>query len=45
MDFYCCMTRRGERVSRRRRARGTIGTSHKIKREDTMKWYVLCTWF
>jgi large subunit ribosomal protein L11e len=39
MDFYCCMTRRGERVSRRRRMTGKVGSSHRIKREETMKWF------
>ncbi|ROT37206.1 ribosomal protein L5 [Sodiomyces alkalinus F11] len=39
MDFYCCMTRKGERVSTRRRAKASIGSSHKIKRAETMKWF------
>ena len=39
MDFYCCMTRPGERVARRRRCKSTIGASHRITREDTMKWF------
>ncbi|KAG6088212.1 60S ribosomal protein L11 [Claviceps sp. LM218 group G6] len=39
MDFYCCMTRPGERVSRRRRMKNTIGASHRIKRDETVKWF------
>lgn len=39
MDFYCCMTRPGERVVRRRRAKGRIGASHRITRDDTVKWF------
>ena len=39
MDFYCCMTRPGERVSRRRRAKARIGASHRINRDDTVKWF------
>ncbi|KAG9257021.1 60S ribosomal protein L11 [Emericellopsis atlantica] len=39
MDFYCCMTRPGERVTRRRRMKSTIGASHRIKRDETVKWF------
>ncbi|KAH8199913.1 hypothetical protein TruAng_005909 [Truncatella angustata] len=39
MDFYCCMTRPGERVSRRRRCKGKIGAAHKIHRDETVKWF------
>ncbi|KAF4455081.1 60S ribosomal protein L11 [Fusarium austroafricanum] len=39
MDFYCCMTRPGERVTRRRRTKSRIGASHRIKREETVKWF------
>lgn len=39
MDFYCCMTRPGERVVRRRRAKGRIGSSHRINRDDTIRWF------
>ncbi|KAH6854165.1 ribosomal protein L5 domain-containing protein [Chaetomium sp. MPI-CAGE-AT-0009] len=39
MDFYCCMTRPGERVTRRRRAKARIGASHRINRDDTIKWF------
>ncbi|KAF6806194.1 60s ribosomal protein l11 [Colletotrichum musicola] len=39
MDFYCCMTRKGERVATRRRCKARVGTNHKIKREETVKWF------
>ncbi|CAI4216316.1 unnamed protein product [Parascedosporium putredinis] len=39
MDFYCCMTRPGDRVCRRRRIKGRIGASHRINRTETMRWF------
>merc|ERR1712169_121467 len=39
MDFYCCMTRPGERVTRRLRMKSSIGASHRIKRDETVKWF------
>lgn len=39
MDFYTCMTRPGERVTRRRRMKSTIGSSHRIKRDETVRWF------
>jgi len=39
MDFYCCMTRPGERVTRRRRMKSKIGASHRINRDETVKWF------
>ncbi|TDZ12737.1 60S ribosomal protein L11 [Colletotrichum sidae] len=39
MDFYACMTRKGERVATRRRCKSRIGSNHKIKREETVKWF------
>ena len=38
MDFYCCMTRPGERVAKRRRCKTHVGASHKIKRDETVKY-------
>jgi hypothetical protein len=32
-------TRPGERVARRRRCKTSIGASHKIKRDETVKWF------
>ncbi|RMD40476.1 hypothetical protein DV735_g4670, partial [Chaetothyriales sp. CBS 134920] len=39
MDFYCCMTRPGARVARRRRANTSVGRSHQVKKDDTVKWF------
>lgn len=39
MDFYCCMTRPGERVARRRRTKGRIGSGHRINRDETVRWF------
>ncbi|GAB7340631.1 hypothetical protein MBLNU457_7034t1 [Dothideomycetes sp. NU457] len=39
MDFYVCMTRPGERVARRRKANSSVGTSHKVHTQDTIKWF------
>ncbi|EXF83340.1 ribosomal L5P family protein [Colletotrichum scovillei] len=39
MDFYVCMTRKGERVGTRRRCKGRIGSGHRIKRDETVKWF------
>ncbi|OQE16782.1 hypothetical protein PENSTE_c023G08516 [Penicillium steckii] len=39
MDFYCCMTRPGERVAKRRRAKAPIGVNHKINTNETIKWF------
>ncbi|KAK0947484.1 60S ribosomal protein L11 [Friedmanniomyces endolithicus] len=39
MDFYCCMTRPGERVAKRRRCQTRIGASHRIDQQETVKWF------
>merc|ERR1711998_231285 len=40
MDFYVVMKRAGGmRVSQRKRARSTIGFSHKMTADETKKWY------
>jgi len=39
MDFFCCMTRPGERVAKRRRCKTHVGSAHKIKRDETVKWF------
>merc|ERR1711939_618182 len=39
MDFYCCMSRPGERVAKRRRCKTHVGSAHKIKRDETVKWF------
>ncbi|KAL3919305.1 MAG: hypothetical protein SGPRY_005676 [Prymnesium sp.] len=41
MDFYVVMKRSGGmRVSKRRARQGKIGNSHKIKKQETQKWFV-----
>ncbi|MCJ1323811.1 60S ribosomal protein L11 [Thelotrema lepadinum] len=39
MDFYCCMTRKGARVARRRRCKTKIGAGHRINQNETIKWF------
>ncbi|MCJ1270736.1 60S ribosomal protein L11 [Lobaria immixta] len=39
MDFYCCMTRPGERVAKRRRCKTRVGASHRINQTETVKWF------
>jgi len=39
MDFYCCMTRPGARVARRRRCKSRVGNQHKVTNADTVKWF------
>ncbi|KAH0543508.1 60S ribosomal protein L11 [Glutinoglossum americanum] len=39
MDFYCCMTRPGERVAKRRRCKSVVGASHRINQTETIKWF------
>ncbi|KAI9652492.1 MAG: 60S ribosomal protein L11 [Alyxoria varia] len=39
MDFTCCLTRPGERVARRRRCKSRVGHSHKIGKDESIKWF------
>ncbi|XP_071113761.1 large ribosomal subunit protein uL5 [Haliotis cracherodii] len=39
MDFYIVLGRPGFNVAQRRRKRGRVGTSHKIGKEESMKWF------
>ncbi|KAK0516230.1 hypothetical protein JMJ35_000833 [Cladonia borealis] len=39
MDFYCCMTRPGERVAKRRRCKSKVGAGHRINQVETIKWF------
>merc|ERR1712000_227410 len=39
MDFYCCMSRPGARVARRRRAKAKVGRNHQVHKDDTVKWF------
>jgi hypothetical protein len=37
MDFYCCMTRPGERVAKRRRGKSRVGASHRVTKTETVR--------
>ncbi|KAJ6259991.1 60S ribosomal protein L11 [Drechslerella dactyloides] len=39
MDFYCIMSRPGQRVTKRRRCVSRVGHSHRIRQSDTVKWF------
>ncbi|KAI3639153.1 hypothetical protein MIR68_002683 [Amoeboaphelidium protococcarum] len=39
MDFYVVMGRPGTRVTRRKRARSKIGASHRVQKEESIKWF------
>merc|ERR1712157_519214 len=39
MDFFVCLTRPGARVARRKVRKSRIGHSHKITKEDAIKWF------
>ena len=39
MDFYVVLDRAGRSVSKRRRAPGKIGPSHRVDREESVKWF------
>ena len=39
MDFFVVLNRPGYCVSKRRQKRGTIGNSHRINKEESVKWF------
>lgn len=39
MDFYVCLERPGYRVGRRKARQSSIGSTHKITRDDAIKWF------
>lgn len=39
MDFYVVLGRAGSRVAKRKRARGRVGHSHRVEREEAVKWF------
>jgi large subunit ribosomal protein L11e len=39
LDFYVVMGRPGFRVAHRKRARSKLGVTHRISKEETIKWY------
>lgn len=39
MDFYVVLSRPGNRVSKRRRATGRVGISHRVTKEESINWF------
>ena len=39
MDFYIVLNRPGNRVAYRKRKKGRIGFSHRVTKEEAMKWF------
>lgn len=39
MDFYVVLGRRGERVAYRKRKAARVGHSHRVTRDESMKWF------
>merc|ERR1719242_1364961 len=39
MDFFVQLARPGGRVQKKKRCKGRVGVSHKLKKEDGMKWF------
>lgn len=39
MDFYVVLTRPGKRVAKRRRAIGTVGIHHRVRKDDAVNWF------
>jgi len=39
MDFFVVLSRPGFRVSRKKRRPGRVGNTHKINKEEAMKWF------
>lgn len=44
MDFYVVMGRRGYRVADRKRKKSRIGFSHRVTKDETMKWFQQKVW-
>lgn len=38
MDFYVVLERPGYRVGRRRAAKTSVGTQHRVTKDDAIKW-------
>lgn len=39
MDFYVVLGRAGHRVAKRRHARGRVGHTHRVGKEEAVKWF------
>lgn len=40
MDFYVVMGRPGARVAKRKHAKGRVGATHRVRKEDSQAWCV-----
>ncbi|PAV73020.1 hypothetical protein WR25_13440 [Diploscapter pachys] len=39
MDFYVVLDRAGRRVAKKRRSPGRVGPSHRVNRDESVKWF------
>jgi large subunit ribosomal protein L11e len=39
MDFYVVLDRPGYRVAKRRQQHAKVGKSHRVTKEDAIKWF------
>ena len=39
MDFFVVIDRAGRRVAKRRRAQGKVGASHRVTKDESVKWF------
>eukprot|EP00189_Rhodosorus_marinus_P006025 CAMPEP_0113954626 /NCGR_PEP_ID=MMETSP0011_2-20120614/699_1 /TAXON_ID=101924 /ORGANISM="Rhodosorus marinus" /LENGTH=165 /DNA_ID=CAMNT_0000963859 /DNA_START=108 /DNA_END=605 /DNA_ORIENTATION=- /assembly_acc=CAM_ASM_000156 len=39
MDFYIVLKRAGDRVSKRRRCKNSVGKFQRVRKEDAIKWF------
>jgi len=39
MDFFVCMNRPGNRITKRRRCVAKVGANHRVNKEETMNWF------
>merc|ERR1711976_1095422 len=39
LDFFVVLSRPGRRVSKRRRARSSVGKHHRVSKEDALDWF------
>lgn len=39
LDVYVVLKRAGDRVSKRKRARGRVGKHHKVTKDESMEWF------
>lgn len=39
MDFYVVVGRAGQRITRRKRCRSTVGKNHLVRKDDSIQWF------